>query len=114
MWSKTLIINLLFFLSSSGLQAQGYVDQEATASVSESQSGGIENVKPVSWHAYTFNVKGKSGLNVALKALNAHLDSLPGGQAGHRLEIVEMTNRARSKYFLQRHSLLIPDAFPED
>jgi hypothetical protein len=33
---------------------------------------------------------------------------------GHRLAIVELSNRVRGKYMMQRRELMVPNAFPED
>jgi len=92
--------------------AQGYVDQESVASVLETQGSSLP-AERVSWHQYLFRKNDKT-TKAMLQHLQAHLDSLPGGMQGHRLEIVELSNRVRSKYMMQRSELIIPDSFPDD
>ncbi len=95
-----------------GATAQGFVDQEAVAPLLESQGMSADPAQ-VAWHIYSFTSADKSG-KIALRRLQAHLDSLPGGMHGQRLAIVELSNRVRSKYMMQRHELLIPNSFPDD
>lgn len=93
--------------------AQGYVDQDGVAPVLETQGSSIEAVQPVSWHVYKFG-NGDKNSKVTLQRLQAHLDALPGGMQGHRLEVVELTNRICRKYLMQRQELLVPDSFADD
>ena len=93
--------------------AQGYVDQEAVAAVLESQGNSAEEITPVGWHRYNIGNTGRNS-KAMLAKLRAHLDSLPGGQDGHRLEIVELSNRVRSKYMMQKGMILVPNSFPQD
>ncbi len=112
-WKSTFVTAWIMISSCLYAAAQGYVDQDAVAPVLESQGSSIEPITPITWHVYTFS-KSDKNLKMALSRLQAHLDSLPGGMQGHRLEIAELSNRVRSKYMIQRRSLLIPDSFPED
>lgn len=93
--------------------AQGYVDQEAVASLLDAQGSGTHDVKPVTWHRYNIGKNGKTS-KIMLARLQAHLDSLPGEHTQHRMAIVEIANRVTRKYMMQRGTLLIPDRFPYD
>lgn len=112
-WKTVLATAWMMVLTGVYANAQGFVDQEAAAPVLESQGYSSEPVTPVEWHLYSFN-KSDRTTKATMKRLQAHLDSLPGGMQGHRLQIVELSNRVRSKYFMQRKELLIPNSFPED
>jgi hypothetical protein len=112
MW-KTMILTTGIMLSAGpGASSQGYVDQEAVAPLLESQ-GSLPDVSPVGWHLFEFT-KADKNATASLKRLQAHLDSLPGGMEGQRMAIVELSNRVRSKYIIQRRQLLVPDSFPDD
>lgn len=93
-------------------RAQGYVDQTAVAALLNSQ-GTEARVSPTGWHLYKIPSTHKNSKAIE-KGLRVHLDSLPGGAAGHRMKIVELTNRVRAAYFAQRHVLLVPDNFSDD
>src|SRR3982751_4501964 len=95
-WKSTFVTALIMMSSCLYATAQGYVDQEAVVPLLESQGTSTE-IAPVTWHTYTFSKSDKT-LKAALNRLQAHLDSLPGGMQGHRLEIAELSNRVRSKY----------------
>lgn len=106
---------LVFFLAINfplAVSAQGYVAQDAVAPLLNTQ-GNLPAVQPVSWHLYQIPAKLKTKKAV-LEALEQHLDSLPGGLRTQRMHIVELSNRVRTQYILQRHELLIPDSFPAD
>jgi hypothetical protein len=94
------------------VRAQGYVDQAAVATLLNTQ-GTEATARPVKWHVYKIPSAHKNSKAIE-KGLRAHLDSLPGGMDGHRLKIVELTNRVRAAYLAQRHALLVPNEFPED
>lgn len=113
MWRKALAVGLITWAAVSQCTAQGYVDQQAVAPLLDGQ-GSSADVKPVGWHIYKVSSAQKTNKAVE-KKLQAHLDSLPGTlESKHRMHVVELTNRVRAKYLLQRSELLIPDAFVED
>jgi len=113
MWKRTFVTAWIFFSVCTGAGAQGYMDQEAVAPILEMQGYGGESAEPVGWHRFNFSKSDRTTL-AAMKHLQSHLDSLPGGMLGRRLEIVELSNRVRSRYMIQRRELLIPDRFEND
>src|SRR5687768_7628102 len=113
MWTKGLIAGLMMTGFSLTTNAQGYVDQEAVASLLDAQGSSTQEVKPVTWHRYNIGKSGKTS-KIMLAKLQAHLDSLPGEHKEHRLAIVELSNRVTRKYMMQKGTLLVPDQFPYD
>jgi lipoprotein-anchoring transpeptidase ErfK/SrfK len=112
MWVRLLMTGLMIFGAVWATCGQGYVDQEAVAPLLESQ-GSTASVRAVTWHRYNIGKAGRTG-KAMLERLQAHIDSLPGDRTEQRMEIVELSNRVRTKYMMQRGSLLIPDSFPQD
>lgn len=112
MWTRRLLAGLILAASAFTVRAQGYVDQEAVASLLESQGSGALTEK-VTWHHYNIGRNGKN-TKAMLAKLQAHLDSLPGAQWEYRMAIVELTNRVSRKYMMQKGTLLVPDHFPAD
>lgn len=113
MWTRRILAATFLALNIETISAQGYMDQEAVAPLLESQGSSMERIQPVSWHAYDIG-KGTKNSKAMLAKLQGHLDALPGEQKDQRLAIVELSNRVRGKYMMQRGTLLIPDNFPAD
>jgi len=105
-------LTVLALLATAPAVAQGYVDQPAVAALLDVQGTG--DATPVSWHTYPISSSDKT-VKAVERRLKAHLDSLPGDiPSAQRLQVVELSNRVRSKYLLQRRSLLVPNRFPAD
>jgi lipoprotein-anchoring transpeptidase ErfK/SrfK len=113
MWKYGTIMALLLICAGINTGAQGYVDQEAVASVVESQNFYMDRATPVGWHRYNVGKAGRSNKTM-LARLKAHLDSLPGEREDHRLEIVELSNRVRGQYMMQKGTIIVPNEFPRD
>lgn len=112
MWKHGFVAAMVLSIGSSPAPAQGYVDQEVVASLIDKQGYYTEST-PVTWHVYDVAKAGRN-YKAVLRNLQAHLDSLPGGQEGRRLQIVELSNRVIGKYIMQRARLLVPDTFHEE
>lgn len=112
LWYRVSILSTLFLALAQFSFGQGYVAQDAVAPLLNTQ-GDLPEVRLVSWHIYKIPAKLKTKKAV-LAALQNHLDSLPGGLRPHRMQLVELTNRVRTEYILQRQELLVPDSFPAD
>lgn len=113
MWTGRLLAGLLILGASWTSKAQGYVDQDGVAPLLESQVGSAAHIQPVTWHRYDIGKAGKNS-KAMIEKLQAHIDSLPGERTELRMAVVELSNRVRTKYMMQRGSLLIPDNFPDD
>ena len=111
---RALLTGMLLLLTTANLQAQGYVDQEKTQPLSNSQNGPVSEVHKVSWEVYDYKAFKKGDKKGPWTRLVAHLDSLPGGQQGLRREIIELANRVTGDKLKPGRKLLIPDSFPED
>lgn len=111
-WMMILLMTMCFFMFSRAGSAQGYVAQDAVAPLLNTQ-GDLADVQPVSWHIYKIPAKLKTKKAV-LEALQQHLDSLPGGLRPYRIQLIELANRVRTQYILQRQEVLVPDSFPAD
>lgn len=109
---KYFLIIAIFLALPFSSGAQGYVAQDAVAPLLNTQ-GALTDVHPVSWHIYKIPAKLKTKKAV-LEQLQQHLDSIPGGLRPHRMQLIELTNRVRTAYMLQRQELLVPDSFPAD
>ncbi len=107
---KALLLFAVCSFAALHTNAQGYVDQEKTRSISDSQSGSIENVTPVTWHVYTYKTYKKGPWT----SLMNYLDSLPGGFKEVRREIVELANRVTGDKLKTGRQLLIPVHFEND
>lgn len=109
---KKIMLALSLVLFTQAGFAQGYVDQKAVAPLLRTQ-GSSTAPEPVQWHVYTFPKSAKTA-KARLVALQSHLDSLPGDLKAHRMEVIELSNRAARKYFSQKNQLLVPDVFVAD
>lgn len=94
--------------------AQGYVDQDKTAPLSNSQAANAGDVQQVEWIPYDYRAYKKTDKNGPWTSLKNYLDSLPGSQSGLRLEIVELANRVTSDNLKPGRVLVVPASFPDD
>jgi hypothetical protein len=111
---KRLVIGAILSCSINFSFAQGYVDQNAVASLSESQTGDIDNVQKVQWQVYDYKYHHKKGYTGAWSELLAYIDSLPGEMQEKRRYVVELANRVTGDNLKQGRKLVIPTSFPED
>ena len=107
-------LTIALLLAAMNGNAQGYVDQEKTQALSNSQNGTIENVHKVSWMVYDYKAYKKSDKKGPWTKMMNYLDSLPGGQYGLRREIVELANRVTGDKLKPGRKLVIPASFPDD
>ena len=110
---QLLLVAFLLF-ASMPTYAQGYVDQDRVAPILNSQDGPISNVQKVKWTVYDYKPHKKGNKKGPWTMLKAYLDSLPGGQFGNRLHIVELANRVTSDKLQAGRQLVVPESFDED
>lgn len=94
--------------------AQGYVDQEKTYDLVNSQTTDIKNINKPAWHQYEYKDHRKDDKTGNWGEFLAHIDSLPGYYKNLRRYIVEISNRITGDNFKNGMVLLIPDSFPRD
>lgn len=111
---KYFILFLMITLSSGILKAQGYVDQENTQALSDSQTGDVGSVEKVSWTVYDYEAFKKGDKTGPWTKLMSYLDSLPGVWQGNRRYIVELANRVTGDKLKPGVQLFIPTRFSSD
>jgi hypothetical protein len=112
---KVINIFLAVLLFTTGANAQGYLDQQGTYMLSESQVGDIDNIKPVKWQVREYkdyNPNDKKGM---WSELLAYADSMQGFHTStNRRYIIEIANRVTGDNMKKGRMLLVPTTFPED
>jgi lipoprotein-anchoring transpeptidase ErfK/SrfK len=111
---RTLLLLGLLALSNVTVNAQGYVDQDKIAPLTNSQVGSIQNVQKAEWMVYDYKPFKKGEKKGPWTRLKSYLDSLPGQHVGYRLEIVELANRVTSDRLKPGRKLLVPTSFDGD
>ncbi|HRO42904.1 MAG TPA: L,D-transpeptidase [Flavipsychrobacter sp.] len=111
---RQILLSMALTVAAIGVKAQGYVDQEKTASLSDAQSASVDHIQKVVWHVYDYKKVATASKKGPWTQLLNHLDSLPGGQQGLRREIVELANRVTGDKLKTGRKLVIPSAFPDD
>lgn len=111
---RKLLLILGLAVVSYNATAQGYVDQDKTMSLSNSQTGDIENVQKADWSVYDYKAYKKTDKKGPWTTLKSYLDSLPGGRYDSRLDIVELANRVTSDKLKTGRKLIVPTSFDED
>lgn len=94
---------------------QGYVDQEKTYDLVNSQSADVNSLSKVTWHIYEYkdHIEGNKLGNWS--EFLAHLEELPGYYPTEtKRHIVEMANRIEGEHFKNGMKLLVPDSFVKD
>lgn len=95
--------------------AQGYVDQERTYDLVNSQTTEVKSLAKVNWHQYVYkdHIEGNKMGNWS--EFMAYIDSLPGYYDKEvKRYVVEMSNRITGDNFKNGMTLLVPDSFPKD
>ncbi|RYY20670.1 MAG: murein L,D-transpeptidase [Chitinophagaceae bacterium] len=110
---KSLLIGLMLTGTAVTVNAQGYLDQDKVAPILNSQSAS-GRAEPVSWKVYDYTASPKGEKSGPWTRLKKHLDSLPGGMNGYRLDIVEMANRVTSDKLKTGRKLMVPESFSSD
>jgi len=111
---KRIWFAVLLTIGTINVNAQGYVDQDRVAPILNAQSGDVTGVEPVQWVVYDYQAMAKGEKTGPWSKLKAHLNSLPGGMEGYRLEIVELANRVTSDRLKPGRKLVVPASFSSD
>jgi len=104
----------MLLLGAVQVNGQGYVDQEKTQSLSNSQIGSITGVEQVAWKVYDYKAFKKGDKRGPWTSLLHYIDSMPGMQQGLRREIVELANRVTGDKMQPGKKLIVPVSFPDD
>lgn len=113
-WCMKQLMTVWMLFVAITLKAQGYVDQENTKSLSDSQSGSLNDIEKLSWRVYEYKAFKKGDKKGPWSKLMNYIDSLPGARKELRREVIELANRVTGDKLKTGRRLVIPASFPVD